>query len=243
MSPLELALRAVLLRARTAAVATVPLLLGALAVLLTLVVDVREARESVEVLGGQLLVGLVVALVALVLGTTAFGDERESGTLPLLLSTATSRRRLVAARVVAVWVSTVLVCLPALAGLVVLVADARTDAVGVVTGLAAGVVAGAAAYAALFVLLSLVTRRALLVGLAYVAVWEGSLATFATAVRNLSVGAYARSVVGGAYDDPSFSTADVGPAVAAVVLLGVAAVATAASVTALRRVDAAGPGD
>ena len=244
MSPLALAVRAVLLRRRTLAVALVPVLLGALAVPLSLLVDVREARESVDVLGGQLLVGLVVALVALVLGVTAFGDERESRTLPLLLSTATPRARLVAARVVAVWLATVAVSAPALLGLAVLVLGARLDTAAVVAALGAAVVASAAAYSAVFVLLSLVTERALLVGLAYVVVWEGSLATFATAVRNLSLGAYGRAVVAGGLDgEPSFSTADVGPTAAVLVLLVVAAAATVASVAALRRVDAVAAAD
>ncbi len=53
----------------------------------------------------------------------------------------------------------------------------------------AGVV-GAIAYSALFLLLSLLTRRPVLLGLVYILVWEGLLGRFVSGTRVLSIEQY-----------------------------------------------------
>jgi ABC-2 type transport system permease protein len=121
------------------------------------------------VLVGNLLLPLVVALVALVLGVNAFGDERDEGTRGLLLATTLARPRIVLAKrvaaVVVVWLASL--------------------ALGTATRLGLGTIAwsllvssalAAAAYVALFTLLSLLLSRAVLLGFAYLVLWEGLLA-------------------------------------------------------------------
>jgi ABC-2 type transport system permease protein len=49
------------------------------------------------------------------------------------------------------------------------------------------VAAGALLYSALFVALSLVTRRALVAGIGYVVLWEGTIASRAAGTRYLSI--------------------------------------------------------
>src|SRR4051812_41662623 len=66
------------------------------------------------VLTEQVFVPTVVAVVALVLGASAIGDDRDDGTILYLAATPLSRRRLVIAKWLAGWTATALVCLPGL---------------------------------------------------------------------------------------------------------------------------------
>ena len=56
----------------------------------------------------------------------------------------------------------------------------------------------AAAYAALSVLLSLSIRHAILAGILYVLLWEGSIASFAASASRLSIAAYAKVIAAAA---------------------------------------------
>ena len=49
---------------------------------------------------------------------------------------------------------------------------------------------GACAYSAFFLLLSLLTRRPVLLGLVYILIWEGLLAQFVSGTRVLSIEQY-----------------------------------------------------
>jgi ABC-2 type transport system permease protein len=53
---------------------------------------------------------------------------------------------------------------------------------------------GSVCYVSLFLALSLFTRRALLIGLVYVLVWEGALSTLLPGIANLSIRQYALGV-------------------------------------------------
>ncbi len=240
MSPLALALRALLLRGRTLALALLPLGVGVVAVAVALLADTGDLEGVYAVLGADLLVSLVVALVALVLGVNAFDDEREGGTMPRLMATATPRWRIVGAKLAAAWIATVTVCLPAVLGCGVLGTRAGLGTGEVWGSLVLTTALSSAGYVALFVLLSLLSRRSLLIGLAYVLVWEGLLATYATALKNMSVGAYGRRILGSAWDSGSvpFETADVGTLGAVAVLVGISVAAAVGSARRLPRVDA-----
>jgi ABC-2 type transport system permease protein len=237
-----LAVRALLLRGRTAALALLPLFVGVVALAIALLASERNLEGVYATLGADLLISVVVALVALVLGVNAFDDEREGGTLPLLMATATARWRIVGAKLAAAWISTVLVCLPAVVGCAVLGTRAGLGAGEVWGSLLLAVAASSAGYVALFVLMSLLSRRSLLIGLAYVLVWEGLLATYATALKNLSIGAYGRRITGAPWDagDVPFTAADVGIVAAALGLVALAAVGFAAAARRLPQVDATG---
>ncbi|MCW2607603.1 MAG: hypothetical protein JWO60_2296 [Frankiales bacterium] len=222
MSLLALSLRSVLRGRRVVGVTVLPVLLGVLAVVLRLTAGTADRSDAYGVLAGELLV-LVLGLVGLVLGVNAFDDERDEGTLGLLLATTGPRRRTVVAKWAAASGVTALACLPATAGCLVLATASELPLGEAAAGLVLATLLAAAAYTAVFVLLSLVLRRAVLVGLAYLVLWEGLLAGTTTAFRDLSVGAYASRLVGAPFDDPPFSTADPGVVASALVLLALAA--------------------
>ncbi|WP_432536093.1 ABC transporter permease subunit [Kineococcus arenarius] len=234
-------LRGLLVRGRTAALALLPLAVAAVAVVVLAATSVPARYGLQTTLAGDLLVGLVVPIVALVLGTGAFGDERESGTLPLLRNLVRPRWHVVVARTAAAWVSTVVVCVPAVVACAVVGTSISLPAGDVVAGLVLATALTAAAYCAVFVLLSLLARRGLLAGLAYVVLWETFLAGLAPALRGLSIGSYGRRVVTLATpgDVPLSTVAASGVTTSALVLAGVAVVAVALASWRLQRMDVA----
>ncbi len=234
MSLLALSLRSVLRGRRLIGVVALPLLLGVLAVVLRLTAGDADRTRAYGVLTGELLV-LVLGLVGLVLGVNAFDDERDEGTLGLLLATTGPRWRTTVAKWAAAAGVATLACLPAALGCLVLLPATGLPRDRAVVGLLAATLLGATAYTAVFVLLSLLLTRAVLVGLAYLVLWEGLLAGSTTAFRNLSVSAYAGRLSGAPWDDPPFATADVGVAASAVVLVVVTAVGVAAAARRLPR--------
>ena len=98
-----------------------------------------------------------------------------------------------------------------------------------------GVVLASLAYCAAAVLLSLYTRRPIVIGVIYILLWEGSIATFAASAAKLSISAYGRAFVGHVL--PQASRPVAGTAVSALVLLAVAGIAAWATARALGRVE------
>lgn len=231
------ALRGAMRRGRLLGLVALPLLVGVVAVVLRATLGPQDRPQAYASLTGGLTVALGLALVGLVLGVSAVNDEREGRTLVLLLSTTTPRWRLVLVKLGAAWLTTLLVLLPAVLGCAVLGA-ADLPAARVVGAVLLAALLGSGAYASLFVLLSLLSRRGLLIGLAYVLVWEGSLA-FLTALRNLSIAAYARRIVAGSFDgrDLTLSTADGPVVVAALVLVAVIVLGAALASWRLARLE------
>lgn len=229
MSLLALSVRSVVRGKRVVVAALLPLLVALAAVALTVTAGEADRTGAYGTLTGELLLPLVVALVALVLGVNAFGDERDERTLGLLLATTLSRSRIVLTKYAAAAVLTWLVCLPATLGCLLLATATRLPFGTAVWSLLLSTALAAAAYTAVFLLISLLTRRAVLVGLAYLVLWEGLLASTATTFRNLSVGAYANRVAAAPWVDPPFATADTTVTVAAIALVVVTAVAVAAA--------------
>lgn len=234
MTLLELSLRSVVRGKRMIAVVLLPVLVGFVAVMLAVTAGGSDRTDAYATLGGELLV-LVLALVGLVLGVNAFGDERDEGTLGLLLATTEPRPRIVLTKYLAAFAVTWIACLPATLGCLVLATATDLSFGTAAWSLLLTSLLAAAAYSAVFVLLSLVLRRAILVGLAYLVLWEGLLAGATTAFRNLSVGAYASRVAAAPWDDPPFDVADVAIAVAVVVLVVVTVATVAAAAWRLPR--------
>ncbi len=186
-------------------------------------------KEFLAGLFDALLITLLLPLVALLMGTAAFGAEIEDGTVIYLLAKPVARLRLVLVKLaVAAGAAFVLVGASTLvAGLIVL--GGVPDGLGVVAGYLVGVAAGTILYGAVFVALSLVTGRALIVGLIYVLIWEGLLAGLFAGIRVLSIRQYVLGIADAAGVGGRI-TADalpVGSAVAlgAVVLLAAVAIA------------------
>ena len=244
MSMLTLGLRALLFRSRTLALFLLPLLIGTISVALAFTVSQSDLESVYPQLSAELFVSLVVARVALALGVSALDDERDAGTLPLLLATTPPRWRIVGAKLVAAWLATVVIALPAMLGVGLLGTRAGFPAGEVWAGSVATLLLTSAGYVSVFVLLSLVTSRSLLVGLGYIVIWEGSFATYVTSLRNLSIGSYGRRLIGSPWnaDAIPFKVADVGIVGAVVVLVVLAAAAAVLAMRRLPHVDATASG-
>jgi ABC-2 type transport system permease protein len=181
----RITLRQLLSRRRTLLL----LLLGGVLVLVAGIFRLagEEARALPFTSGllGNLGVGTLMPLVALIFGTGAIGAEIEDGTAIFLLAKPISRRTIVLTKLaVAAVCSAALTCGPMLlAGLIA----AGGLGEGLVPGMVAAAAIGSLLYCAVFVAVSLVTSRALVFGLAYVLIWEGLLAGLFAGTRTFSV--------------------------------------------------------
>jgi ABC-2 type transport system permease protein len=135
-----------------------------------------------------------VAIVALVLGASSIGDERDDGSILHIVATPVPRRTIVVSKLAAASTAVLVLCGPALAACIAIALGGATTARAVVWSAAALVLCGIV-YAALFLVLALVSGRPVLIGLIYVVLWEGSVATFAPLANWLSVGAYGRAMI------------------------------------------------
>ncbi len=213
-------LRALLARRR----AVLMLLLTAVPVLIGLLARVRgQPGDTVARAAGALdplVLATLLPLLALVFGTAALGAEIEDGSAIHLLTKPVARWRIVLAKVIAAApVSAVLAGgATLLTGLLI---AGEHGGVGMTLAFTAGVVIGSLLYVTVFVALSIVTTRALIVGLIYVAIWEGILAGLFEGTRVLSIRQYVISIV--AALDPS-GTVDASSALAPTTAVAAAAI-------------------
>ena len=181
----SLTLRALLNRRRTLLLG----LLGALIVLVAVIYRLGDpgADEAADFTGRLLAnfgVAALLPLVTVIVGTAALGSELDDGTIVYLLAKPVPRPLIVVVKLVMAWaVSSLLVALPIL--LAGIVGAGGDPTLGIGYGLAA--VLGALEYTAVFLALSLVTSRALVIGLAYVVVWEGVVAGLFAGTRIVSI--------------------------------------------------------
>ena len=111
----RLTLRALLLQRRTILLA----LLAAAPVLMAFVYAVAASAgadhlEFYSHLVQELFVPTIAAVVALVIGVSAIGDEREDGTIFYLVATPQSRLGLIATKIAAAWTATLVLLVPSL---------------------------------------------------------------------------------------------------------------------------------
>lgn len=174
-------------RRRALLLLPLPLLLVGLAVLCK-AYDVNPSDWGNPVLVG-LGLAVVLPVIALIVGTGVLGSEVDDGTIVHILAKPLARRDIILAKLaVAIVITAVTAAVPLfVAG--VLASGARLG-----FGLAVGAVVGACAYSAFFLLLSLLTRRPVLLGLVYILIWEGLLAQFVSGTRVLSIEQYVISI-------------------------------------------------
>ncbi|MEV6343493.1 ABC transporter permease [Actinoplanes sp. NPDC051851] len=164
--------------------------------------------------GQSVIVGLgfavVLPVIALIVGTGVLGSEVDDGTLVHILTKPLPRRDIILAKYfVAVVATAVTTAVPLfLTGLL-----AGSASLG--AALAAAAVVGALAYSALFLLLSLVTRRPVLLGLVYILIWEGLLSRWVSGTRVLSIEQYVITIADKIHATPML-TANVSLTTAAV---------------------------
>jgi ABC-2 type transport system permease protein len=179
----EVTLRALLGRRRTILL----LLLASLPVLVGLLARIGGGRLDEEPILDGLLVRTVLPLTALVFGTSALGTELEDGTATYLLVKPIPRWQIVFAKIVVAGAlgAALTAASSLLTGL--LVGGVRPIALGTTVAVAVASALAALGYVSLFVALSVLTSRALILGLIYVLVWEGLLAGILDATKIFSI--------------------------------------------------------
>ena len=183
MAPLiEVTLRGLLGRRRTLLL----VLLVGLPVLIALLVRVTGGRPDADRVLDALVVRTVMPLVALIVGTAAIGSEIEDGTAVYLLVKPIARWRIALAKILVAAGLTAALIVPAVI-ITGLLLGSRTDTLTTIVAYSVACLVGGSAYATAFVTLSLFTSRALLLGLAYVLIWEGVLAGLLEGTRFLSI--------------------------------------------------------
>ena len=173
---------------------------------------------------------VLLPLTALILGTGVLGAEIDDGSALHLLATPVRRDTIVVTKFVVAAVLTML-----FAAVPELVAGLLAPSSGkLAVALFIGAVVGSVIYNAVFVLASVVTTRAIAVGLLYVLIWEGLLGNLLGGARILSIAHYALGIANAIYPDKALNA---GLGLATSIVLG-AIVTVGALVLASRRLSA-----
>ena len=224
----SITLRATMGRRRALVFALPPVILVLVTVLLKAVNAERSDWPSL-ILGGFGL-AVVLPLTALIIGTSVLGAEIDDGSVVHLLATPVPRSTVILSKfAVATGLTIVFAAMPELLAGLIATGPSRLAA-----GLFLGAVAASVIYNAVFVMISVLTTRAIAVGLLYLLVWESLLSNVVSGVRVLSVSQYSLGIANSVARDGNLN-AHLGVATAAV--MG-ALVTVAALVLAIRRLSA-----
>ncbi len=186
---LRVTLRAAMSRKRAVLFALPAILLiGVAAVLKATAKGTAWPPDVLSILGY-----LLLALTALIVGGSVLGAEIDDGSILHLLATPVSRRTIVLSKYLAAVALTV-----AFVGIPLYVASAiAAGAASKLTiGLLVGALAGAVIYNAIFLMLTAVVSPgpALAIGLLYILLWEGLLASLVPGVGLLSADHYSLAI-------------------------------------------------
>jgi len=203
-------------------------------VLIALTLAVRASHPAGTSWADQVLgdfgFSVLLPLTALIVGTGVLGAEIEDGSAIHLLATPVRRSTIIVTKfAVAAALTMVFAAVPELiAGLLA----PGTGKLGV--ALFVGALVGSVIYTAVFVMASVLTTRAIAVGLLYVLIWEGLLSNTVGGARILSIAHYSLGVANAIYPDKSLRA---GLTLTTSVILG-AIVTVAALILATRRLSA-----
>jgi ABC-2 type transport system permease protein len=182
----------------------------------------------------RLLIPTITAFIAIVIGASAIADEREDGTILYLAATPLSRLTLIVTKIAAAWTATMALLAPALLASGAIALGGEADASQIAWPLL-GVALAALCYCAVAAWLAMVLRRPVVIGVLYILLWEGSIATFAASADRFSIAAYGRAIaVEGVIDVNAPETA---AAAAIILLVAVAALATWAAARRMTRTE------
>ncbi|ONI74977.1 ABC transporter permease [Actinosynnema sp. ALI-1.44] len=219
--------RALLGRRRILLLLPMPVLL----IGLTLLANASPAQpdEWAPIVLGQLGLGVILPLTALIVGSSVLGLEIEDGTITHILAKPVPRSEIIVAKLVVAWaVTTVTTAVPlAIAGVI-----ADSGALGI--GLALGAAVGALAYTAFFLALSLMSRRPVAIGLIYIMLWENLLVQFVSGARTLSIQQYSLTLADGLAGNTTVLNSNLSTVTAAILAAAFVAVGTAIATQRLR---------
>jgi len=140
---------------------------------------------------------VLLPLTALVIGTGVLGAEIDDGSAIHLLATPIHRRTIVVTKFAIAAVLTML-----FAAVPELIAGLLAPGVrGLAVALFIGALAGSVIYSAAFVMASVLTTRAIMVGLLYVLVWEALLGNVVGGARILSIAHYSLGIANAIHPD------------------------------------------
>jgi ABC-2 type transport system permease protein len=147
-----------------------------------------NADEAFEIFLGMTIgtfMNIVVPVVTLIVATAVLGEERRDNTMSFLVLRPIRRPTIAAAKVTAAFVEAFLLTGIGAAGFGI-VAAMRMETWDYFVPLMAGTAIATAAYAAVFVPLGYLLKRATLIGLTYLFVWENGIAGAVPAVAGIS---------------------------------------------------------
>ncbi|MFI5529000.1 ABC transporter permease [Kitasatospora sp. NPDC051853] len=171
------------------------LLLAAPVLLLVISVIARsgsgDKHDLATTILGQLSLGTLVPLLGLIVGTGVIATEIDDGSIVYLLAKPLPRWQIITTKLaVAVVTTWVFAAVPTLvAGLVLVGTEDQLAA-----GYAVGTLVAGAVYSAVFLLLSVVTRNAVVAGLGYALIWESLIGNFVDGAKTLSIQQWGRSI-------------------------------------------------
>ena len=173
---------------------------------------------------------VLLPLTALIIGTGVLGAEIDDGSAIHLLATPVRRSAVVVTKFSVAAVATML-----FAAVPELVAGLLAPGSGKLGfALFAGALVGSVIYSAVFVMASVLTSRAIALGLLYVLIWEGLLGNLVGGARILSIAHYSLGVANAIYPDRNFQA---GLSLSTSLILGVI-VTGGALILATRRLSA-----
>ncbi|HMD91395.1 MAG TPA: ABC transporter permease [Trebonia sp.] len=211
------------------------LLFAVPAVILIVLTLVLRASHPAAVLWPDQVLGdfgfsVLLPLTALIIGTGVLGAEIDDGSAIHLLATPVRRSAVVFTKFAVAAVLTML-----FAAVPELIAGLLAPHSGkLALALFTGAVAGSVIYAAVFVMASVLTTRAIALGLLYVLIWEGLLGNLVGGARILSVAHYSLGIANAIYPDQSLNA---GLSLSTSVTLGII-VTVGALILATRRLSA-----
>lgn len=162
------------------------ILLVGLPVLIGLLVRVSGGRPDADRVLDTLVVRTVMPLVALIIGTAAIGSEIDDGTAVYLMVKPIARWQIAVAKMLVAIGLTAALVIPSIV-ITGLLLGSGSDPTTAIVGYSVACLVGGSAYAAAFLALSVFTTRALLLGLAYVLIWEGALSGILEGTKFLSI--------------------------------------------------------
>jgi ABC-2 type transport system permease protein len=203
-------------------------------ILIALTLVLRHSRPAGALWPGSVLgdmgFSVLLPLTALIIGTGVLGAEIDDGSAIHLLATPVRRTEVVLTKfAVAAMLTMLFAAAPELiAGLL------APNSSKLAWALFVGAVVGSVIYTAVFVMASVLTTRAIAVGLLYVLVWEALLGNLVGGVRILSIAHYSLGVANAIDHNPNLRA---GLTLTTSVVLG-AIVTIGALVIAVRRLAA-----
>jgi ABC-2 type transport system permease protein len=200
----QLTARSLLGRKRTLLLMLLPLALLGLCTLARIlagldpgIADELEGGLSADLLGA-FGIAIMMPLLGLIAGTGAIGPEIDEGSIVYLLAKPLNRYSIVVTKlVVAIGVITAFGAFPvAIAGVVL------TGTLGsVAVSYAVGAFAAGVAYCAFFLMLSVITKNAVVIGLIYALIWESLVGGLVPGAQDLSIQQWSMSVVKQVFGD------------------------------------------